>query len=130
MPSVLFVCVENSCRSQMADGWARAIGGAAVESYSAGSRPSGSVNPLAVAVMGERGIDISKARSKGFAELPVEAFDYVVGMGCGDTCPLVAGKEHRNWQIDDPKGKDITYFRACRDAIEAYVRQLLREILI
>ena len=127
MKKVLFVCVENSCRSQIADGFAKVLGKGKIESYSAGSRPSGKVNPDAIQIMQEAGIDISKAQSKGFQDLGIKEFDYVVTMGCQDTCPFVPAKEHIDWQIEDPKGKDQTFFRKTRDLIKEKVEQLIRE---
>ena len=122
---VLFICVENACRSQMAEGFARALGGGRVEAYSAGSRPSGRVNPRAVALMHERGIDISSQRSKGFSELPVTDFDYAVTMGCPDACPFVPGTRLIAWDIPDPKDLSDDGFRAVRDEIERRVEELL-----
>jgi glutathione/glutaredoxin type arsenate reductase len=128
MKKVLFVCVENSCRSQMADGFARVLGEGKVESYSAGSRPGGSVNPDAVRVMKEIGIDISGQQSKGFYDLGVKEFDYVITMGCKDTCPFVPAKKHIDWQIEDPKGKGEDFFRQTRDLIKEKVEQLIQEV--
>ncbi len=123
---VLFVCVENSCRSQMAEGFARHLFADKIEPYSAGSKPSGKINPDAIKVMGEIGIDISSQGSKGFAELPVKEFDYVVTMGCQDVCPYFPAKEHIDWQIEDPKGKGIEAFRRVRDKIGEKVQELGR----
>jgi len=128
MKKVLFVCVENSCRSQMAEGFAKALGGLKLEAYSAGSRPSGKVNPDAVKIMREVGIDISTAKSKGFNDLPAKEFDYVVTMGCKDICPLVPAKEHIDWRIEDPKGKGEEFFRKTRDLIKEKVELLIREV--
>lgn len=129
MKKVLFVCVENSCRSQMADGFARVLGKGKIESYSAGSRPSGKVNPVAVKVMREAGIDISGQRSKGFYDLGVKDFDYVITMGCKDTCPFVPAKKHIDWQIEDPKDKGEDFFRKTRDLIKEKVEQLIIHLL-
>ena len=126
---VLFVCVENSCRSQMAEGFARELGKDTVEAYSAGSHPSGKINPDAVKVMQEAGIDIAAQRSKGFKELPAVKFDYVVTMGCQDVCPLVPSRTHIDWDIENPKGKSIYFFRAVRDKIEQKVKSLLRSVV-
>lgn len=125
---VLFVCVENACRSQMAEGFARALGGERIAAYSAGSRPAGVVNPEAIDVMKEVGIDISHARSKGFAELPVQDYDYVVTMGCQDVCPFFPAKEELAWDILDPKGQDPTVFRTVRDQIKQQVGRLINRI--
>lgn len=124
---MLFVCVENSCRSQMAEGFARKYGGERVEAYSAGSRPSGVVNSDAIAVMKESGIDLSQNASKGFADLPATKFDYVVTMGCQDVCPFIPAKENVAWQIEDPKGKPLEVFRRVRDEIGGRVEELLRQ---
>ncbi|MDD5408737.1 MAG: arsenate reductase ArsC [Candidatus Omnitrophica bacterium] len=128
MKKVLFVCIENSCRSQMAEGFANALGALKLESYSAGSRPGGKVNSDAIKVMQEIGIDISAAKSKGFNDLSVKEFDYVVTMGCKDICPFVPAKEHIDWQIEDPKGKGEEFFRKIRDMIKEKVESLIREI--
>lgn len=115
---VLFICVENSCRSQIAEGFARYFGIGALEVYSAGSRPSGKINPDAVDVMREIGIDISNQSSKGFNDLPVKDFDYVITMGCKDTCPFVPAGHHIDWQIEDPKAKGMDFFRKVREEIK------------
>ena len=128
MERILFVCVENSCRSQIAEAWAKELGKGLVEPYSSGSKPSGAVNPLAIEVMKEVGIDISKNASKGFSGLPVKAFDKAVTMGCGDQCPFVSAKDHLNWDIPDPKGKGIEDFRSVRDMIRNNVKELLGQI--
>ena len=128
MKKVLFVCVENSCRSQMADGFAKVLGKGKVESYSAGSRPSGKVNPDAIKIMQEVGIDISKAQSKGFLDLGVKEFNYVITLGCQDTCPFVPAEKHIDWQIDDPQGKGEEFFRKTRDLIKEKVGLLISEV--
>lgn len=128
MKRILFVCVENSCRSQMAEGYANYFGKGEIEVYSAGSNPSGKVNDLAIKVMNEDGIDISRARSKGFKDLPVERFDYAVSMGCKDVCPFVPSDRHIEWDIEDPKGKGIDVFMDARDAIKEKVRKFIEEI--
>ncbi|MFA7294969.1 MAG: arsenate reductase ArsC [Candidatus Omnitrophota bacterium] len=128
MKKVLFVCVENSCRSQIAEGFAKALGGVKLESYSAGSKPSGKVNPDAIKVMREIGIDISAVKSKGFNDLTVKDFDYVITMGCKDICPFVPAKEHIDWEIEDPKGKGEEFFRKIRDLIKEKVESLIREV--
>jgi len=128
MKKILFVCVENSCRSQMAEGFAKALGGVKLEAYSAGSNPSGKVNPEAIKVMRQIGIDISTAKSKGFNELAVKEFDYVVTMGCKDICPFVPAKKHIDWEIEDPKGKGEEFFRKTRDQIKEKIESLIREV--
>jgi protein-tyrosine-phosphatase len=124
---VLFVCVENSCRSQIAEAFARIHGGAGIEAYSAGSRPSGSVNQRAIASMREIGYDLSTHRSKSLDELPSGSYDAVVTMGCGDACPWVPARYREDWAIPDPKEMEPDEFRKVRDDIEAKVEVLLRE---
>ena len=126
--SILFVCIENSCRSQMAEGFARALGGDKIEAFSAGSRPSGMVNPEAIAVMNEIGIDVSQQNSKGFKDLPRQDFDYVVTMGCQDVCPFFPAKQELAWDIPDPKGRGPEVFREVRDRIKKQVIELLKNI--
>ena len=125
---VLFVCIENSCRSQIAEGFARNLGEGVIEAYSAGSRPSGKTNPEAIRVMQELGIDISSQSSKGFDQLPVKEFDYVITLGCQDVCPFVPAKQHIDWHVDDPKGKDVEFFRKVRDAIAEAVKELIKNV--
>jgi protein-tyrosine-phosphatase len=125
---VLFVCFENSNRSQMAEAFARTLGGDEVEAYSAGSRPSGRVNPRAVEAMREVGYDLSGHASKSLAELPPLEFDAVVTMGCGDACPLVPARRRIEWSIPDPRDMAPGEFRAVRDLIRASVAELLREL--
>jgi protein-tyrosine-phosphatase len=125
---VLFVCVENSCRSQMAEGFAKALGGVEMEAWSAGSRPSGKVNAAAVALMKEKGVDLSTHRSKGLTELPGDKWDYVITMGCGDACPFVPAVAKRDWAIPDPKNLPPDEFRRVRDLVEEKVRELLKEV--
>jgi aquaporin Z len=126
---LLFVCVENSNRSQMAEAFARIHGGDCVEAYSAGSRPSGRVNPKAVEVMGERAYDLTTHRSKSLAEVPQVEYDAVVGMGCGDDgCPLVKAKRREEWDVPDPKALPPEEFRAVADLIEQKVKALLAQM--
>lgn len=125
---ILFVCVENSCRSQMAEGFAKYFSKGNLEVFSAGSKPKGEINPLAVEVMKEIGIDISGQISKGFSDLPVRNFDYVITLGCKDICPFFPADRHIEWQIDDPQGKDINFFRKVRDQIKDKVKLLIEEI--
>jgi arsenate reductase len=124
MKRVLFVCVENSNRSQMAEAFARMLGGADVEAESAGSRPSGMVNPKAARFMAELGYDLTAHRSKSLDEVQGE-FDAVVTMGCGDECPWVPAKRREDWALADPKHMDDDGYRAVRDDIAARVRALL-----
>ena len=123
---LLFVCVENSNRSQMAEAFARLHGGDRVEAYSAGSRPSGRVNPRAVEFMREVGYDLTRHRSKALADLPAGEFEVVVGMGCGDEgCPLVKARRHEEWGLPDPKEMPPEQYREVRDLIERKVKELL-----
>ena len=112
----------------MAEGFARELGQGVLEVYSAGSKPSGSVNPYAVKVMEEAGIDISRQKSKGFNELPVKHFDLVVTLGCRDVCPFIPSDKHIEWQIDDPKGMPIEFFRTARDSIKNKIDDLIKEL--
>ena len=128
MKSILFVCVQNSCRSQMAEGFARFFADDKVAVFSAGSNPSGIVDPVAVKVMSEEGIDINAQLSKGFKDLPINKFDYVVTLGCGDVCPFIPAHRHISWEIQDPKGKGIQFFRDARDVIKNKVYELLVEL--
>ncbi len=124
-PRVIFVCVENSNRSQMAEAFAHIHGGDRVEAFSAGSRPSGRVNPKAVEAMKEVGYDLTTHRSKGLDDLNGQEFDAAVTMGCGDECPLVVARKRVDWQIPDPKELPPDEFRGVRDLIEAKVKELL-----
>ena len=125
---VLFVCVENSCRSQIAEGLARALGGDVLEAWSAGSKPSGKVNATAVELMRERGIDLRAHESKGLTDLPPGPWDYVFTMGCGDACPFVPARAKGDWAIADPKHMPREAFQAVIDEIEAKVKGLVAEI--
>ncbi len=125
---LLFVCIENSNRSQMAEAFARIHGGEKVEVYSAGSRPSGRVNPKAIEAMREIGYDLSRHRSKSLSELPDIEFDFAVTMGCGDECPLVRARRREDWNIPDPKGMPSDKFRLVRDMIERKIKGLLAEL--
>lgn len=125
MPRVLFVCIENACRSQMAAGFARTYGADQVEAYSAGSKPADAVNPRAIAFMAERGCDISAQIPKPLGEFEGHAFDVVVTMGCGDACPWVPARIREDWALPDPKHLDDDAFRAIRDEIEQRVLRLL-----
>lgn len=124
---ILFVCVENSCRSQMAEGFARAVGGEKVAAHSAGSRPSGRVHPTAIEVMAERGIDLGSHRSTGLSEVPAGTWDHVVTMGCGDDCPAIPARQRIDWALDDPKQLNGAGFRRVADEIERRVRRLIDE---
>jgi protein-tyrosine-phosphatase len=126
LPRVLFVCVENSNRSQMAEAFARMHGAGRVEAHSAGSRPSGRVNPRAVEAMRERGYDLGLHQSRGLSDFGEEEFDVVVSMGCGDEgCPLVRARRREDWSIPDPRDLPPEQFRSVRDLIERKVQELL-----
>ena len=129
-PSVLFVCVHNAGRSQMAAGWLRSLAGDAVEVRSAGSIPGDQVNPAAVAAMAEVGIDISDQRPKVLTTDAVEASDVVITMGCGDACPIFPGKRYLDWQLEDPAGKGVESVRPIRDQIEGRIRALLADLQV
>jgi arsenate reductase len=126
---ILFVCVENSNRSQMSQAFATMLGGDDVEAYSAGSRPSGVINPKAISAMKEMGYDLSTHDSKSLAEVEAYApFDAVVTMGCGDACPWMPAKTFIDWQIPDPKHMNEEDFRAVRDHIMEKVKELLCDL--
>jgi len=127
-PSVLFVCVHNAGRSQMAAGWLRHLSRGKIEVYSGGSLPGKDLNAAAVAAMQEVGIDIANEFPKPFAVEIVQAADVVITMGCGDTCPFYPGKRYEDWVLDDPAGQGIEAVRTIRDEIERRVRELLSEI--
>ncbi|WP_433712396.1 arsenate reductase ArsC [Nocardia sp. CA-084685] len=127
-PSVLFVCVHNAGRSQMAAGFLDHIAGDAIEVRSAGSTPADAVNPVAVAAMAEVGIDIADRTPKVLTPSTVETSDVVITMGCGDACPYFPGVTYRDWKLDDPAGKDIDTVRRIRDQIEHHVRNLITEL--
>jgi protein-tyrosine-phosphatase len=124
---VVFVCVENSNRSQMAEAFARMHGGDRIDAHSAGSRPSGRINPKALRFMAERGYDLSTHASKSLSELQ-GAFDAVVTMGCGDDCPWLPAKRREDWALPDPRDMDDDGYRAVRDEIEARVKGLLASL--
>ncbi len=126
---ILFVCIENSNRSQMSQAFAKMLGGKKVEAYSAGSKPSGIVNPKAIAAMKELGYDLSKHDSKSLDEVKEFApFDAVVTMGCGDACPWMPAKKFIDWQIPDPKNMAREQFNEVRDMIGKKVKELLKGI--
>jgi protein-tyrosine-phosphatase len=122
---LLFVCVENSNRSQMAEAFARLHGDGRIEAFSAGSRPSGRVNQKAIEAMSELGYDLGRHRSKGLTELPDVEFDAAITMGCGDECPWVRAQRREDWAIPDPRDMPADQFRTVRDLIEARVKALL-----
>ncbi|HYJ26462.1 MAG TPA: arsenate reductase ArsC [Nocardioides sp.] len=124
-PTVLFVCVHNAGRSQMAAGWLRHLAGDRVEVLSAGSAPAGTVNPVAVAAMAEVGIDISAQQPKLLSDTAVQASDVVITMGCGDACPFYPGTRYEDWKLDDPAGQGIEAVRPIRDEIRRRVEELV-----
>ncbi len=128
-PTVLFVCVHNAGRSQMAAGFMNAIGAGRVEVLSAGSAPKDSINPIAVQAMQEVGIDISNSVPKVLTPEAVQESDAVITMGCGDACPYYPGKRYEDWVLDDPAGQGIESVRVIRDDIKKRVEQLLSELL-
>ncbi|NBO80473.1 MAG: arsenate reductase ArsC [Actinobacteria bacterium] len=129
-PSVLFVCVHNAGRSQMAAGWLRALSKGRIEVYSGGSLPGKDLNAAAVAAMQEVGIDIATEFPKPFAVEIVQAADMVITMGCGDTCPVFPGKRYEDWALDDPAGLDVAAVRPIRDAIKLRVEDLIRDMAV
>jgi len=128
-PTVLFVCVHNAGRSQMAAGYLRALAGDRVEVLSAGSEPKDRINPVAVAAMAEEGIDIAEYRPKVLTTDAVAQADAVITMGCGDACPIFPGKRYEDWQLDDPAGQGIEAVRVIRDQIRRRVEALIGELL-
>ena len=127
MKRVLFVCVENANRSQMAEAFARIHGGTEVEALSAGSKPSGAINPKAIRFMAELGYDLAAHDSKSLDDIDGE-FDAVITMGCGDSCPWVPARVREDWALPDPKHMDDEAYRGVRDAISAKVRDLLARL--
>ena len=128
-PAVLFVCVHNAGRSQMAAGYLTALADGRIEVRSAGSLPGDQVNPVAVAAMAEEGIDIATQTPKVLTTESVQASDVVITMGCGDACPIFPGKRYEDWELEDPAGKGIDTVRRVRDDIKARVQTLIGELL-
>ena len=128
-PTVLFVCVHNAGRSQMAAGFMKELGRGKVEVLSAGSAPKDAINPVAIAAMAEVGIDISQNTPKVLSPEAVQQSDAVVTMGCGDACPFYPGKRYEDWVLDDPAGQGIDAVRVIRDEIKVRVEKLLAELL-
>jgi len=128
-PTVLFVCVHNAGRSQMAAGFLRELGGERVEVRSAGSLPAEQINPVAVAAMAELGIDIAGEQPKVLTTDAVRESDVVITMGCGDVCPIFPGKRYEDWQLDDPAGQGIESVRPIRDEIKGRIERLLAELV-
>jgi arsenate reductase (thioredoxin) len=127
-PSVLFVCVHNAGRSQMAAGWLTHLAGDRIEVRSAGSEPAGQLNPVAVQAMQEVGIDITAEQPTLLTVDAVRDSDVVITMGCGDSCPVFPGKRYEDWQLEDPAGKDITVVRRVRDDIRNRIEALAAEL--
>ncbi len=128
IPSVLFLCVHNAGRSQMAAGWLRHLAGNRVDVYSGGSEPASDINPAAIEAMAEVGIDIRGEYPKRWTDEIVRAADVVVTMGCGDACPLFPGKRYEDWQLDDPAGLDVVAVRPIRDEIRQRVEALMASL--
>lgn len=127
-PTVLFVCVHNAGRSQMAAGYLRELAGGRVEVLSAGSEPKDQINPVAIEAMAEEGIDIAGNTPKILTVDAVKESDVVITMGCGDACPIFPGKRYEDWELEDPAGKDLVTVRRVRDDIRGRVEALLAEI--
>ncbi len=125
---VLFVCIENSCRSQMAEAFAHLYAPDSIQAFSAGSRPSGQINPQAIAVMAELGYDLSSHSSKSLQQVPQVKYDYVITMGCGDECPFIPAEHHEDWDLPDPKLLPLEEFRQVRDQIGERVKELATRI--
>ena len=128
-PVVLFVCIHNAGRSQMAAGYARALSEGAVEVLSGGSEPGDQINPIAIQAMAEEGIDISETVPQLMTTEQVRESDVVITMGCGDVCPVFPGKRYEDWELSDPRGKPIEEVRAIRDDIRGRIERLLAEML-
>lgn len=127
-PGVLFLCVHNAGRSQMAAGFMRTLADDAVDVFSAGSEPAVSINPVAVDAMAEVGVDIAGGTPRRWSDEMIESVDVVVTMGCGDTCPVFPGKRYVDWELDDPAGMSIDEVRPIREELERRVRRLLDEL--
>lgn len=128
MIKVLFVCIENSCRSQMAEAFAKIHGKGILEVYSAGSRPSGTVNKKAIKTMKEVGYNLESHKSKSLNDIPKAEYDFVITMGCGDECPYVKANQRQDWAIPDPKNMNEIDFNEVRDIIEKKILSLINEI--
>ena len=128
-PSVMFLCVHNAGRSQMASGWLKFLAGDRVDVFSGGSEPASTVNPAAIEAMAEVGIDIRTEFPKPWTDEIVRAADVVVTMGCGDACPVYPGKKYEDWVLDDPAGQDLESVRRIRDEIDGRVQRLISELL-
>jgi protein-tyrosine-phosphatase len=129
-PRVLFVCIHNAGRSQMAAGYAKALSGGAVEVRSGGSEPGSEINPIAVAAMAEDGVDISEGVPQLMTTEVVRESDVVITMGCGDVCPIFPGKRYEDWELTDPRGLPIEQVRPIRDEIKRRIEALLEELVV
>ncbi|MEO5838114.1 MAG: arsenate reductase ArsC [Acidimicrobiales bacterium] len=130
VPGVLFLCVHNAGRSQMAAGWLRHLAGDRVTVYSGGSEPASEINPAAIAAMAEVGVDITEEFPKPWTDEVVRAADVVITMGCGDACPLYPGKRYEDWELADPAGQDVAAVRPIRDEIRERVEALITSLTI
>jgi arsenate reductase (thioredoxin) len=128
VPSVVFLCVHNAGRSQMAAAWAKSLGGDRLEVFSGGSDPASEVNPVAVEAMREVGIDIKEELPKRWSDDVIRAADVIITMGCGDSCPIFPGKRYEDWDVEDPAGQDVEHVRPVRDDIESRVKALLTRL--
>jgi len=128
VPSVVFLCVHNAGRSQMAAGWAKSLGGDRLEVFSGGSDPASEVNRVAVEAMREVGIDIKEELPKRWSDDVIRAADVIITMGCGDSCPIFPGKRYEDWDVEDPAGQDVEHVRPIRDDIESRVKALLTQL--
>jgi protein-tyrosine-phosphatase len=128
VPSIVFLCVHNAGRSQMAAAWAKSLGGDRLEVFSGGSDPASEVNPVAVEAMREVGIDIKEEVPKRWSDDVIRAADVIITMGCGDSCPILPGKRYEDWDVEDPAGQDVEHVRPIRDDIESRVQALLTRL--
>jgi protein-tyrosine-phosphatase len=128
VPSVVFLCVHNAGRSQMAAAWARSLGGDRLEVFSGGSDPASEVNPVAIEAMREVGIDIKGELPNRWSDDVIRAADVIITMGCGDSCPILPGKRYEDWDVEDPAGRDVEHVRPIRDDIESRVKALLTQL--
>ncbi|MEX2324258.1 MAG: arsenate reductase ArsC [Nitriliruptoraceae bacterium] len=129
-PTVLFLCVQNAGRSQMAAGWLRHLAGDRVHVLSGGTSPADDIHPVAIEAMAELGIDITRAQPRAWTDADVEVADVIVTMGCGDTCPVYPGKRYLDWDLTDPGGQPIEVVRLVRDEIGERVRKLVTDLLV
>lgn len=128
VPSVVFLCVHNAGRSQMATAWAKSLGGGRLEVFSGGSDPASEVNPVAIEAMREVGIDIMEEVPKRWSDDVIRSADVIITMGCGDSCPIFPGQRYEDWDVEDPAGQDVEHVRPIRDDIESRVKALLTRL--